>query len=81
MKALILIVGLSLTACTPKIYVVDRQTVLEEEAAGRWPKFEEKLLDHSRGKGPTPFASVPMSSKRAKLYRVLNAPITGESQP
>ena len=81
MKTLLLSFAvLLLGACAPKIYVVDRQTVLEEEAAGRWPQFEQELLDHSRGKGPTAFSSVPMSSRRARLYNVLNGPMTGSLQ-
>ena len=80
MKLSLALVFLMLGACAPKIYVVDRQTVLEEEAAGRWPHFEQELLDHSRGKGPTAFSSVPMSTRRARLYNVLNGPITGSLQ-
>ena len=64
-----------LCACTPKLYVVDRQTVLEEEAAGRWPQFEKELLEKSKAQGPTPFSKTPVTARRARLYNVLNGPL------
>jgi hypothetical protein len=63
---------LSQTACTPKIYVVDRQTVLEEEAAGHWPLFEKEVIKATKAAGPTPFAKVSPGPRRARLYNVLN---------
>ena len=58
--------------CTPKIYVVDRQSVLEDEAAGRWPDFEKELIEKAKARGPTAFAKTPMNARRARLYNVLN---------
>jgi hypothetical protein len=70
--------GLSLTlmalcACAPKVYVVDRQTILEEDAAGEWPQFEKELLKKSKSAGPVPFSHVPLNASRARLYNVLNS--------
>ena len=67
-----LIVATALSACSPKIYVIDNQTVLEEEAAGSWPLFEKQVLDKAKAKGPTPLSQVPPNETRNRLYNVLN---------
>jgi hypothetical protein len=61
-------------ACTPKVYVIDRQTVLQESAAGEWPQFEKTLVPQIKQKSPTKFSkSSPAEDERGKrLYRVLN---------
>jgi hypothetical protein len=64
------------TGCSPKIYLKDRQTVLEDEAAGEWPEFEKELLEKSTLKGPTPFPHIKNSAKKERLYHVLNGEIT-----
>lgn len=69
-----------LSACAPKVYVVDRQTILEDEAAGRWPQFEKEVIDGAKAKGPTPFAQVPRGARKARLYNVLNGPIAVDEQ-
>jgi hypothetical protein len=66
---------LGLTACVPKIYVIDRQTVLEDEAAGEWPQFEKRLIPQTQEKTPTPQAQVRDSERKQKLYKVLNGPV------
>ncbi len=45
--------GLSLTACVPDIYLIDRQTVLELEASGQWPELDQKYKDMALRSGPT----------------------------
>lgn len=71
------VVGLFLFAiffvgCSPKIYVIDRQTVFEEESAGSWPSFDQALIDAAKKPGPTAFAKVPKSARRERLFSVLN---------
>jgi hypothetical protein len=63
-------------ACVPKIYVIDKQTVLEEEAAGEWPQFEKQFLNQAKAMGPTPFYQVAPSPAREKIYNVLNDELT-----
>jgi len=67
-------------ACVPKVYVIDRQTVLEDEAAGEWPEFERELLKKSKAHGPTPFSKVPTSKNRERLYNVLNGSLASGSE-
>lgn len=64
--------GLSCTFCAPKVYVIDRQTVLEEEAAGEWPEFDKDLLKKNSSAGAIPLGTAPLNARRARLYNVLN---------
>ncbi len=73
----LILAGASLVACSPKIYVIDRQTVLEEEAAGDWPQFEGDLLSKTAAQGPTPFSKVPVNNAKARLYNILNGEMAG----
>jgi hypothetical protein len=68
-----------LPACTPKIYVIDRQTVLEEEAAGHWPQFEKDLVTKARAEGPTPLLKTPFNTRREKLLNVLNGELASSA--
>lgn len=63
------------TACAPKIYVIDRQTVLEDEAAGHWPEFDKEVVNGAKAAGPTPFPKVPPNARRNKLYSILSGPL------
>ncbi len=77
MKRLLLVtVGLLFSACAPKIYVIDRQTVLEEEAAGDWPQFEKDVIERAKKQGPTPLSKVPENARRKRLYSVLHGELT-----
>jgi hypothetical protein len=63
-RLLVTAVGVLLSACAPKIYVIDRQTVLEEEAAGDWPQFEKEVIERAKKQGPTPLSKVPENARR-----------------
>ena len=76
--ALVLALG-ALPACTPKIYVIDRQTVLEEEAAGHWPQFEKDVVTKAKAEGPTPFLKTPFNARREKLLNVLNGELASSA--
>lgn len=62
--------------CSPKVYLIDRHTVMEEEAAGEWPDFEKSLLETSSKMAPTPFKKTEISGDQKKLYQVLNGELT-----
>ena len=66
---------LVLAGCIPKIYVIDRQTVLEDEAAGEWPEFESRLLGPGQARTPTPSARTRESERKARISRVLNGDV------
>lgn len=72
---------LTLTSgCIPKIYVIDRQTVLEDEAAGEWPQFEHKLAPQTQEKTPTAFEKVRETQRKHRQLRVLNGAVVGYSE-
>ena len=67
--------------CSPKFYIIDRQTMLEDEAAAEWPDFEKDLLDRTEAQGPTPFATEASSAsetRKGRLYKVLNGELGAE---
>ena len=61
-----------LGACSPTIYVVDRHTVLEDEAAGEWPDFEKQMKTGSTQPLPVPFSKTAVNARRKRLYNVLD---------
>src|SRR5437868_5580702 len=63
------------SGCSPKIYLVDRQTVLEEEAAGEWPEFEKDLLEKSKSERPSLLPKTTTSTKDNRPYHVLNGEV------
>lgn len=71
-----------LLACTPKVYIVDRQTLLYEQAAGEWPEFEKSLLPLVIYRNPVPFAQSPVNEneRNKRLYRVLQGEINEQKR-
>ena len=67
--SLVLISGI---ACSPKVYVMDRHTIMEDEAAGEWPEVEKELLNQNKSAGPEMFGKTAFSEKKQRLYKVLN---------
>ncbi len=75
-----LAIGGMLFSCAPKIYVIDRQSVFEQESAGEWPRFEQEIVGKSVATGPAPFAKVPITEKKARIYKVLNGELVATPQ-
>ena len=73
--------GLALSACAPKIYLKDRHTVMEDEAAGEWPDFEKELIEKTQAASPAPLQKVELSAKKRRLYNVLNAELVSQERP
>lgn len=73
MKLFVLILPLFAVACAPKVYVIDRTTILEEAAAGSWPDLEGKWKKSQTKKSPQAFHSNDSSAKQKRLTRVLEA--------
>lgn len=51
------------------VVLIDRQTVMESEAAGEWPQVEKRLR---LNKGPIPLRDVNDSARQNEAFRVLN---------
>ncbi len=60
--------GLSLTACVPDIYLIDRQTVLELEASGQWPELDQKYKDMALRSGPTALESTRDNVENRQIF-------------
>ena len=74
---LILLVFFVFPACTAKVYMNDRHTIMEDEAAGEWPELDKNILNRTEETGPTALQNVPNNSKKKRLYNVLNGePVT-----
>ena len=65
---------LSLSACVnlPDVYLIDRHTVMEEEASGEWPELESRFRQQAVKSGPTNLAEEPLERRRERAFRVLN---------
>ncbi len=79
--SILLAAGTALSGCAAKVYMLDRQTVLEEEAAGEWPEMEARLRKQAKVQGATAFPAVEQSAAKKRRYSVLNGEATTELQP
>ncbi len=61
----------TLSACAPKIYVIERTTVLEEEAAGSWPELETRWKKANVKTAPRAVKTEEASEKQRRLTRAL----------
>lgn len=66
--------GMLISGCAivPPVYVIDRQTLMEQEASGDWPDFEESLLKDLRKPSVSMLGSEGKQEGERKLYNVLN---------
>lgn len=67
---LLLIIFLLCSACAPKIYLVDRQSILEQEANGEWPELDKKIENSNVKVGPEPIEQNKEKSEPI-VYRTL----------
>jgi hypothetical protein len=65
---------ISLSACVnlPNVYLIDRHTVMEEEASGEWPELEARFRQQAVKSGPTDLAEEPLERRKDRAFRVLN---------
>ena len=64
----------SLSACVnlPDVYLIDRHTVMEEEASGEWPELESRFRQQAVKSGPSNLAEETVERRRERAFRVLN---------
>ncbi len=69
----VLFLNAACVSVTPEVYLVDRHTVMETEAAGEWPALEQRFIEAGQHPGPIPLAQDPAeNSRRERAFRVLN---------
>jgi hypothetical protein len=68
-------------ACSPKVVVLDRQTILEAEATGAFPNLEKSLQGRALQYGPKMVSRNQLQQKETptKAHRILNGDLTRES--
>jgi hypothetical protein len=68
--------------CAPKVYVLDRQTILQAEATGRFPKLEDTFLARGLQPGPKMLDRTQLKTKAQpeKAHQILNGELTHETK-
>ena len=69
---LFLLMFLVVASCSPTLYFIDRQTVMEMEAAGEWPEFDKDFFRGAIKVGTTDYVSIVDNEPRKRMYSVLN---------
>ena len=59
------------SACTPSVYIIDRPTRLEAEAAGEWPDLEEASEIRSLSLEPQKLSASKKKVKSKKPYQII----------
>jgi len=74
----LILASFSLTGCAnflssmvPDVYLVDRHTVMEADAAGDWPQLEERLRA-DLNKGPQPFTGLDERLEQEAAFQLLD---------
>lgn len=62
---------LMVTACAPKVYVIDRATILEEESGGDWPSVDQAKREKLLKKTPAAIKTSDRAGSKEKLTRIL----------
>jgi hypothetical protein len=65
------------TSCSPNVYLIDRQTILEIEASGDWQELDEKFQEKELASGPLPTSKTRKSSDRNRIYRMTHSDQNG----
>lgn len=75
---LLVLASFSLTGCAnflsslvPDVYLVDRHTVMEADAAGDWPELEQRLRADLNS-GPQPFTGLDERLEEEAAFQLLN---------
>lgn len=74
--ALIFLYLSCLSACVPNVYLIDRPTLMEEEAAGDWPDLGQTLEKKEVSKHPVPLTPQQMKRKDERVTQTLLGDIT-----
>ncbi|WP_416886310.1 hypothetical protein [Marinospirillum sp.] len=62
-----------LSGLVPDVYLVDRHTVMEADAAGAWPDLEARLLYDDLATGPLPLVDPSQNLDQQADFQLLNA--------
>lgn len=65
-----------LNKLVPDVYLVDRHTLMEADAAGEWPELENRLREQAIKTGSEPYAGIDEQLDEQAGFRALNAEYT-----
>ena len=71
---MVLLAGIAMllaAACTPSVYIIDRPTRLEAEAAGEWPDLEEAMQVRSLSLEPQKLSASKKKIQSKKPYQII----------
>jgi hypothetical protein len=61
------------TSCSPSVYLIDRQTVLELEASGDWKELDETFHKQEMAAGPIPTEKTREKVERRQVFNMTHA--------
>lgn len=61
------------TSCSPSVYLIDRQTILEIEASGDWQELDQKFQDKELASGPLPASKTKKAGDRDRIFRMTHS--------
>jgi len=77
---IIFLASLLFTGCSglvnklvPDVYLVDRHTLMEADAAGEWPELENRLMESAIKNASEPYAGIDEQLDNQAGFRALNA--------
>lgn len=68
MKRSWILFSLLVMSCAPKIYFVDKPSLLQEEAAGEWPDVEASIRRRTLDPTPAMLKKIPESSAKKNAF-------------
>lgn len=74
------LLSLAMTGCSgllnnlvPDVYLVDRHTLMEADAAGEWPELDARLHQQAIKEGSEPYAGINEQLDEQTGFQALNA--------
>lgn len=71
----LIIMGYSLfsVSCVPDVYLIDRQTVLEQQASGQWLELDKVLYEKALNKGPNSVKKTKNPIEDRVIYKMTHS--------
>ncbi|MCB0541608.1 MAG: hypothetical protein KDE33_29145 [Bacteroidetes bacterium] len=59
-------------SCAPKVYIIDQRTVIEEDASGDWPEFNEISQKNQKKEGVIFYKNDEDNQKKKRVLNLIN---------
>lgn len=57
---------------SPQVYIIDRQTMMEQEMSGEWPTLDKIMSEETQKIGPNFFPQIDDEKRQAQMKTILN---------